>query len=79
VGTKTSLADALLYLKFAETCKTQGVFGVPSEPMGDGARVAACLTQYAPKVALIVKTHGNNPALKAYLEKRAKAATVPLF
>eukprot|EP00457_Paulinella_chromatophora_P007507 gb/GEZN01007530.1/.p1 GENE.gb/GEZN01007530.1/~~gb/GEZN01007530.1/.p1 ORF type:complete len:282 (+),score=32.15 gb/GEZN01007530.1/:168-1013(+) len=71
VGSKFSYADAAIYNKFGDTCLTAGIFGSPqSEPMGNGAKVKACLEKCSPSVAKIVANFGSCPAMKSYLSKR---------
>lgn len=73
VGGKSSMADAVIYSKFGETCTTQGLFGsTDSQPMGSTEKVQQALNECAPKIAKIVKNFGTCPAMKEYFEKRAK-------
>lgn len=79
VGGKVSMADAVIYSKFGETCRnTAGLFGSPiSEPMGDLSKVNAALSKFSPNVAKIVKQFEELPQMKAYLAARSK--TTPMF
>eukprot|EP00808_Paulinella_micropora_P025557 g10813.t1 len=71
VGNKFSLADAVIYNKFAEKCTTKGLFGSPvSEPMGNEEKMKKALATYAPKVGKIAENFRSAPAMQEYLKKR---------
>jgi glutathione S-transferase len=71
VGNSFSMADAVIYNKFAETCTTQGLFGSPkSEPMQNKAAVDRCIAQSAPSVAKIISNFASNPGMQAHLKNR---------
>ena len=71
VGSKTSMADCVIYRFFGETADTAGLFGTPrSEPMNNGEKTYAALSKWAPNVLKIVRTFGESPAMQAYLASR---------
>lgn len=74
VGTSFSMADAVIYNKFADRATTKGLFGsTDSQPMGDAARLQSALEQHAPSLAKIVANFGKCPAMQAHLAKRAES------
>jgi glutathione S-transferase len=73
VGSSFSMADAVIYNKFGENCKTKGLFGdADSQPFGDAAKTEAALTKYAPKLAAVVKNFSGDAKVQNYLANRGE-------
>jgi glutathione S-transferase len=73
VGSAFSMADAVIYNKFGETCTTKGLFGNPdSQPMDSSEKTNAAMAKYAPNLAAVVTNFGGCPQMKAYLANRGE-------
>lgn len=71
VGTSFSMADAIIYNKFGETCTTKGLFGSPnSEPMQNKAAVDRCIASSSPSLAKIISNFSSHPGVQAHLNTR---------
>jgi glutathione S-transferase len=73
VGSKLSLADAVIFMLFAETATTAGLFGAAdSQPFDSSASTATALAKFAPKVAASAAAFGS--AVASYRASRGDLA-----